>query len=725
MFKEWLKSDIEKASQKSDRVVISDPTRFLTFAIKDFSDYALLTLNSNAEEMNARLQAQTAHDGSKVLFLCFFPSEEISQLMEFTGVGGFINLDNPDSYIRNKLYQELRQNITLPESKLLLSAMLSDGKALTWWRGIVNETIEPLDLKEHLHLLIQDPNKYQISHDDRIFTVFRDDVFKIIGQPSVPVDAKTLLRELSDAIFMGLIENKLPPSLIEIYYWWANTNDLIPILHNLAASWHIPDNASPINANPDHPFEALDRRLLIAVGERLRNNATVVDLTEAVRKRISSKNAISQKPKWLKDLLVLLDYDSSDLYLYGSIKKITNYYMRHFSALDTALRHLYDKWLAEPELLRPLQEIYESHMKAFLSAWFSVTPANYSPSQLGLIEKALKTSSKVAVLVCDGLRLEIAETVAKKLCVDTIINRKVEYAKLPTVTENGMSALFGLDCVVTTTAPRLNKLRACIPDVEIMHYVNLASSMSANKLVVMFGDIDTAGEHKGLAGLHDINHYESEIANAVRRLHRMGYDDVFITADHGFVITGLLDEASKVPAPAGVDVKERFFLTDELFEDKNYIRREDTFPGSQYQYYSKTDKPFRTRGAYGYAHGGFSPQECLIPFYCISSKDKHSDIKVVITNRDILSAVIGQFFSVTVKGNEASVGKRVKVILYKNGVEESSALIKIADDGKASCEFELSGDNMSVIVKDAQNGIQLDNASVKKAFSRDLDDLFS
>lgn len=725
MFKEWLKADIEKASQKSDRVVISDPTRFLTFAIKDFSEYALLTLNSNAEEMNARLQAQTAHAGSKVLFLCFFPSEEISQLMEFTGVGGFINMDNPGDYIRNKLYYELHQNITLPESKLLLSAMVSEGKPLTWWRGIVNGTIEPLDLKEHLHLLIQDPNKYQISHDDRIFKVFRDDVFKIIGKPSVPVDTKTLLRELSVAIFMGLIENKLTPSLIEIYYWWANTNDLIPILHNLASSWHIPDNASPINANPDHPFEALDLRLLIAVGERLRNNATVVDLAEAVRKRISSKNATSQKPKWLKDLLLLLDYDSSDMYLYGSIKKITDYYIKHFSALDTALRHLYDKWLAEPDLLRPLQEIYESHMKVFLGIWFSVAPANYLPSQLGLIEKALETSSKVAVLVCDGLRLEIAETVAKKLCVDTIINRKVEYAKLPTVTENGMSALFGLDCVVTTTAPRLNKLRACIPDVEIIHYVNLASSMPANKLVVMFGDIDTVGEHKGLAGLHDINHYESEIADAVRHLHRMGYDDVYLAADHGFVITGLLDEASKVPTPTGVDVKERFFLTDDFIEDKSFVRREDAFPGSQYQYYSKTDKPFRTRGAYGYAHGGFTPQECLIPFYCISSKEKHSGIAVKISNRDALLSITGQFFTVRLKGNDASVGQRVKVILYNSGLAVSTTIVKLDDNCEASCEFELTGDNMSIIVQESQTNNQLDSASIKKAFSRDLDDLFS
>lgn len=56
MFKDWLISDIERAARKSNRVVISDPSCFLTFIVKELTDYAVLTLNSPTEEMNARLQ---------------------------------------------------------------------------------------------------------------------------------------------------------------------------------------------------------------------------------------------------------------------------------------------------------------------------------------------------------------------------------------------------------------------------------------------------------------------------------------------------------------------------------------------------------------------------------------------------------------------------------------------------------------------------------------------
>lgn len=725
MFKEWLKADIEKASKKSNRVVISDPMRFLTFVVKNLSDYTVLTLNSAAEEMDARLQAQTSHAGSKVIFLCFFPARDITQLVEFSGIGGFINMDNPDNYLRNKIYHELKQNITLSESKLLLSAMLSDGKPLTWWRGIVNETIEPFDLKEHLHLVIKNPKQYQICHDERIFTVLRDEIFKIIGKPSIPLDAPALVRALTDALFTGLVENKLTIPQRDIYNWWANTNDLIPKLRNLSADWKIPANVSPLKSNPDYPFEALDRQLLVEIGQRLRKNTAIADLTEFVRRRVESSDAASLKPHWLKDLLVLLDFDTSEMYLYGTMKKVTEYYATKYVMLDTALRHLYDKWLSEPELLQPLQEIYESHNKALLGTWFTVTPANYSPTQLGIIESALKSSPKAAVLVCDGLRLEIAEAIAEKLSDYSETNRQTEYAKLPSVTESGMSALFGLDEVVDSTAHRFNQLRKSLPKVEIIQYLNLGNAVLSNKLVVMFGDIDQVGEHKGLAGLSDINNYEIELVEAVKRLHRMGYDDVYITSDHGFVITGLLDEASKVPAPSGVDVKERFFLADEYIFDSKFIRREDSFPGSKYQYYAKTDKPFRTRGAYGYSHGGFTPQECLIPLYRFSSKDKHSGIGVKILNKETLTSVSGQFFTVRLKGNEASIGQRVKVILYNNGVQDSSTILKLDDNCEASCELELTGDTMSIIVQDAKTNNQLDNASVKKAFSRDLDDLFS
>lgn len=724
MFKEWLISDIEKAAAKSNRVVISDPHKFLYFIVKELTEYAIVTLNSPDDEMLARQSAQTSFRESKVVFLCFFQAKDIRHLMEFSGIGGFINMDNPDAYIRQKLFESLGLNTTIKESKLLLSAKLSSGKNLNWWKGIANETIEPLDFKEHLHDLIRSPKQYQTNHDEDVYAVLRDEVFKVIDRTMTPVDAPTLVNEFASAILSGLISNRIKPELLGLYYWWTNSSDITPQLKEYASRYHIPTNATITTAHFDHPFEVLDKKLLSDISFRLRQNATLSDLAEALRNRVQSNLAPDFKPKWLKDLLTLLTFDSSELYLYDTISKITDYYRKDFSRLDKAMRHLYSQWLSEPSLLRPLQELYESHLSALLAVWFANVPPEYIPSQLGLISKAMSGTGKIAVFVCDGLRLEIAESICDILKPQMKIDRNTEYAKLPSVTENGMSALFGIDTVVNNASARINHLQSLISNVKVTNFSELSDSEEAEKLVVMFGDIDTAGEHKGMAALRDINNYEAELSDAIKRLQTMGYEKVYLTADHGFVITGILDEASKVKASSGVEVKERFFLSDEYIADAAYIRREDDFPGSQYQYYSKTDKPFRTRGEYGYAHGGFTPQECLIPYYCFISPSGSSVAKVEISNKSELSAVTGQYFNVRLKGNEASKNKKIKVMIYNNGVSEGFSIATIDDDGNASAEFEISSESISVVVVDAQTGSQYDSAIVSKLQSRDLDDLF-
>ena len=79
----------------------------------------------------------------------------------------------------------------------------------------------------------------------------------------------------------------------------------------------------------------------------------------------------------------------------------------------------------------------------------------------------------------------------------------------------------------------------------------------------------------------------------------------------------ILDEADKIPVPQGDIIKseERFCLANENLGNENIIARNQNYKGSQYQYYAKSDKPFVSKGAYGYAHGGFTPQECIIPAY--------------------------------------------------------------------------------------------------------------
>lgn len=75
-----------------------------------------------------------------------------------------------------------------------------------------------------------------------------------------------------------------------------------------------------------------------------------------------------------------------------------------------------------------------------------------------------------------------------------------------------MSSLFGCAEVEDVAQTRYSNLKTVIPDVEIIQLERLNSGVTANKLVLMFGDIDQVGEKKQLAGLKDINAYEAFVS---------------------------------------------------------------------------------------------------------------------------------------------------------------------------------------------------------------------
>ena len=61
----------------------------------------------------------------------------------------------------------------------------------------------------------------------------------------------------------------------------------------------------------------------------------------------------------------------------------------------------------------------------------------------------------------------------------------VAFAELPSVTENGMSSLFGCAEVEDVAQTRYNNLKTLIHAVEVIQLEKLNSGVTANKLVLM------------------------------------------------------------------------------------------------------------------------------------------------------------------------------------------------------------------------------------------------
>lgn len=295
-----------------------------------------------------------------------------------------------------------------------------------------------------------------------------------------------------------------------------------------------------------------------------------------------------------------------------------------------------------------------------------------------------------------------------------------------------MSSLFGCAEVEDVAQTRYNNLKTLIPDVEVIQLEKLNSGVTANKLVLMFGDIDQVGEKKQLAGLKDINAYEAFVSEKINELFSMGYGKVYLTADHGFVITGILDEADKIPVPDGDIIKseERFCLANDTLDNENIIIRSQKYKESQYQYYAKSDKPFVSKGAYGYAHGGFTPQECIIPAYEFANENQES-LGVSIVNKSALQNVTGTYFTVKLKAESVEntlfkAERKVVIQIYGNGaLLSTSSVYRMTPSSVQEAEFALvATGNVKVVVVDIQTQQQVDFCEVKKSVSRDLDDLF-
>lgn len=727
----WFQNDINKVLSVHNRVVVTDALgegRFLLNYLP--SDVTVINTGiTKIDEIKARYKAEKDYIGKKVVFYKQDTPDSLCFLLEYAETYGCVVLDDMEAYIRRHLFEEIKENTELGKQELLMAAKLSKGKDLNWWRGVCQGIIKPLDTDALVIDLLNNPKETQKNMDGDVWNIFESEIYSLISKPQTEQPVEVLAQSVADTIFDGLIYNNISDCLLMIYYKCVDSNSMKEPLLNYIEKYKIPQGVSVLNTHPDHCFMALDKLYFKQLSSALENCEYIIGFQHYVHNRTQSKKAEAYKAKWLKDVKVLLDFKNDKLYEVNTVSQLATYYQSHFAPLDSAIRHLYAAWLQEEKLLRPYQYRYEQYNKELLDRWFSLIE-EYSPTQKNFIADKLSGNGRIAVIVCDGLRLEIAESIANKL--KTRGKRNVVFAELPSVTENGMSSLFGCPEIEDIAQTRYNNLKAVIPDIEIIQLERLNSGVTANKLVLMFGDIDQVGEKKQLAGLKDINAYEEFVSTKINELFGMGYSKVYLTADHGFVITGILDEADKIPVPNGDIIKseERFCLANNAVDNENIIVRNQNYKDSQYQYYAKSDKPFVSKGVYGYAHGGFTPQECIIPAYEFTNENPES-LGISIINKAALQNVTGAYFTVKLKAEniESSLFKaerKVVILIYGNGdLVSVSSVYRLTPSSVQEAEFTLPvTENVKIVVIDIQTQQQVDFCNVKKSVSRDLDDLF-
>lgn len=732
MIDKWFVNDINEVLGQQGRVVVADAKGEGKFLL-DFLPQTVVLLevgDTELDEIKAKYEAEAHHAGESVAFYLHRPKDSLTFLLEYAEIQGCIVLDDMESYIRKHLFADIHLNTELSKQELILAAKLSRGKDQNWWKAVCMRAIQPLDRDQLVLDLLVSPRQVAEDMDKEVWQIFCQEVYALMGKPQTQQPAEVMAGAVMDTIFDGLFHNNISAPLLAIYNRCVSSHAMDEKMADYIRGFALPKDADPLAAHPDYPFWALDESLMRRMSHAIENGEFLANYVHFIEERIQGKLASTYKASWLADIKTVVEYQNEKLYQVSSLDDFAVYYRDHFAPLDTAIRHLYAAWLHEEKVLRPFQFLYEQQEKELLDKWFALT-ADYQPTQRDLLKEKFSGNGRIAILVCDGLRLEMAESIYQH--AKSKKKNDYAFAMLPSVTENGMSALFGCDGVEDLAQKRYAHLLAEDSEAEVILAEKLNSSITARHLILMFGDIDLVGEKKQMAALKDINGYEKEIAEKIETLLDMGYNKVYVTADHGFVITGILDEADKIPVPNG-DIKkleERFCLVNARLQDsKGLVEREDDFCDSAYQYYAKSDKPFKTKGVYGYSHGGFTPQECIIPIYEFSQDAAAEALHVSITNKKDLQAVAGQYFKLKLQAESSTdvfkQERRMEIHFFEGSKELSIQIVTIKQGQLLdNNEFVMPASGKAkVVLVDASTKEQIDYCEVKGSSARDLDDLF-
>ena len=243
--------------------------------------------------------------------------------------------------------------------------------------------------------------------------------------------------------------------------------------------------------------------------------------------------------------------------------------------------------------------------------------------------------------------------------------------------------------------------------------------------------MDNISEKEGQNALKYYDKFIENIQQKIDCLFECGFKKVFLISDHGFVLSGLLEEADKIEfgVPQG-EKFERYCLSKEKIDNLpvHIIGFKKPYKEFEYIYFSTTLNPFKTPGPYGFAHGGITPQELLIPFLQIEKFNEDvNKLKIEITNKDELSSVVGDIYPVRLKaginpGDIFSGERKIIIVMVKDKHEFSqSDVITMHEEEEIIREFNFSGHNeFEIIVLDDQSKTRLDFCTVKRNITRDL-----
>ncbi|HCI28991.1 MAG TPA: hypothetical protein DE117_02245, partial [Fervidobacterium sp.] len=621
MIEKWLREKIDSMLCYNKRIVVLDTTLQWEFLV-DAACVNLCLLKRTAydsnwqrkqEELFLRYEAEKNHADSAVVF--YIPGEiaNDSFLAEYARTGGCIELST--EWVRNVILKKTTLQVSLGDEELYSACHVGIEKDLNWWKRIVQRIDSILLLEDDIYNFLDDPKGFMARKSPVVNKLYTKEFCKLLGQPEQEKPADTFANEIAKHIFDGILNGSMTDREYAIYCKWIDSREHEAAFKKYLSNYKIPKGIEIDRVNDNHCFETIDKKYLVELVENINDTEKVKKILSKIKKRLKYKNKNPYIAKWWPDVTNVMSFS---IPCKGeSIDEISHYYTMEFASQDRSMRRLLSYLKAEEKIIRPLQEHYERMNQDLLKVWFAHY-GEYKESQKGYLVRLIKNSSKkIAIIVGDGIRYEMADSVASRLDPTIITEKKFMYAGLPSETEHNMSALYTTEGKVITDKSEREKILSKEAGKEIIYLQleDVNETTEGEILVLTYKDIDDAGEKMQQSMLRLVKEFEDLLIVKIQLLLHMGYKEVHFVTDHGFVLTGVLDEADKIPTDdiAGdKKVSERYIRSVEEQTNEMYISIKEPYGEYNYVNFAKSSRPFYSTGKYGYSHGGFTPQEVVI-----------------------------------------------------------------------------------------------------------------
>ena len=735
MIDKWFRDDIEKVLKTNNRVVIAAEDENADFLYDLIPDkYKVFKPKNDIDELKTKYEIEKHFPNQKVVIFSESSRSKLNFLREYCETCGCIDIKFLHNYVKDKVHSQLKFNLQLTPDETITAAKVSRGKDKDYWMDIVHKgKTRIIDIGHEILPFLNDPEGYCKGIDTQVKKAFFARVNEWLGNENIDQPPVTLAGEAAAKILGSLVKGDGEKKFKETYQKWADSKKFEASLDRYIAETPLTFDEDVWDVDASHPFQAIDRKWLNDISRNLADKRFVQKKIDIIKRRASNKTGKKVFETLWDDILTLLEFEPIRISSLNSFEATLQFYVDEFYKLDSAIRRLYAKFIHETDMIRPIQEYYNGILVQLLDKWhrhFKKYAENQSNTLFDILENAEGT---YAIIVGDGVTFEISKIISEKLQNRYVVTVSYKLAGFPSTTENNMSNIYvGPDKLEKVHKKREEGLRKkCDSEINFLplEKVNYSTD-TGNHLICAYGDIDDIAEKLQQNALKYITQMEDELAEKIDRLIKCGYETVYLTSDHGFVLTGLLSESDKIEFDfKGEHAKsERYVRTVEKQKKSDqFVEIQKSYDAFHYVYFHKSNRPFKTPGKYGYSHGGISPQELIVPFLCIKKKAASFEkLKVRISNKEDLKGVVGENFEISLKTDVQtdffSMSRKIMMLFLSEGKKvNQSDIITMEADEIIKKEYGFDHHTaLEIVLVDAETRETLDKAAIKRAATRDM-----